>query len=521
MSERSFGSTEILQIADAVAREKSIHKDLILEALEEAVRIAARRKYGHEHSVRAEIDRKTGEIRLFRDMLVVHNLEEELNEESDEHHKSLNKITLEEAKNKSDDAEVGDIISEPLPPIDLGRVAAQSAKQVITNKVREIEKNKQYEEFKNRVGEIISGVIEKVEYGNVLIKIGSAEALIKKENLLKNDKIKQGDRVRALVLEVNKDSKGPQIVLTRTHNEFLARLFTQEVPEIYDRIIEIKAIARDPGMRSKIAVYSSDSSIDAVGSCVGVRGSRVQAIIAELGGEKIDIIPWSSDHATLVVSALAPAVVTKVIIDEDKKRIEAVVPDEQLSIAIGKRGQNVRLASQIVGWNLDVITEDLESKRRTEEFNAVTAKFMAALDLEEILAQLLASEGFLSIQDIADAEVKDLGSIEGLDEGIAEELISRAKQYASTHEDASQLITPEANKLDKIDHNILELNGMNQGLAIKLYEKNIKKLSDLADLSHDELVELCPKSGLNSSEIDNIIMAARQVIYFKPEAANK
>ncbi|KIE04936.1 Transcription termination/antitermination protein NusA [Candidatus Jidaibacter acanthamoeba] len=521
MSERSFGSTEILQIADAVAREKSIHRDLILEALEEAVRIAARRKYGHEHSVRAEIDRKTGEIRLYREMLVVDNVEDELGEEVDEYIRSLNKIALSDAKNKSEDAEVGDIISEPLPPIDLGRVAAQSAKQVITNKVREIEKNKQYDEFKNRVGEIISGVIEKVEYGNILIKIGSAEALIKKENLLKNDKVKQGDRIRALVLEVNKDSKGPQIVLTRTHNDFLSKLFTQEVPEIYDRIIEIKAVARDPGLRSKIAVYSSDSSIDAVGSCVGVRGSRVQAVISELGGEKIDIIPWSSDYATLVVNALAPAGVTKVIIDEDKKRIEAVVPDEQLSIAIGKRGQNVRLASQIVGWNLDVITEDLESKRRTEEFNAITAKFMAALDLEEILAQLLASEGFSSIQDIADAEIKDLANIEGLDEGIAEELISRAGQYALVHEDASQLITPQAEELSKVDPEILKLEGITNDFAIKLYKSNIKELNDLADLSHDELVELCPKSGLSNKEIDNIIMAARKVAYFEPEAAQK
>jgi N utilization substance protein A len=512
---RNPGGTEILQIAEAVAREEAINRDLVLEALEEAVKIAARRKYGHEHSVRAEIDRKTGEIRLYREMLVVSDVDAELPEEVLEQLGDINRITVEEAKQKDPEAEEGDVLSEPLPPIDLGRVAAQSAKQVITSKVREIKRNKQYEEFKDRLGEIISCVVDRVDYGNALVRIGGVEAVIKKDQLLRNDRFKQGDRVRALVLEVNKDNKGPQIVLTRTHNDFLVKLFTQEVPEIYDRIIEIKKVARDPGMRAKMAVYSSDKSIDAVGSCVGIRGARVQAVMAEIGGEKIDIIPWSADPATLVISALAPAEVTKVIIDEKRKRIEAVVPNEQLSIAIGKRGQNVKLASDIVGWVLDVATEETESKRRVEEFNAITVKFVAALDVEEILAQLLVSEGFTSVQELADAENSEIAEIEGLDENIANELIARARNYAETHEDASITVLDHDPEMKKIDPAILKLKGVTNELAFLLYQHGIKDISDLADLSHDEFIELFPKSGLDDAGVNSLIMKAREVVYFK------
>lgn len=508
-----MNNTEILQIAEAVAREKAIDYGQVIETLEEAIRVAARRKYGQEHSVRAEIDRKTGEISLYREMLVVENVDEELSEEIIEQVGQINTISLEDAKHKDKDAEIGDILSEPLPPIDLGRVAAQSAKQVIMYKVKEIERNKQYEEFKDRVGDIINGVVEKIEQNGVIIKVGSAEAMIRKSDLLYSDKLRIGDKLRALLLEVNKENRGPQIGLTRTHPDFVRKLFTQEVPEIYDGSVEIKAVARDAGMRTKIAVYSSDKGLDPVGSCVGVRGSRVQAVISELNGEKIDIIPWSVDPANLVINALAPASVTKVIIDEKKNRIEAVVPDEQLSIAIGKRGQNVKLASEIVGWNLDVITEEVESKRRNEEFNRLTVKFMNALDLEEILAQLLVSEGYTSVQDLADTSISDLANIQGLDENIAQEIIERAKSYADTHEDAAITVLSDDPELRKIDPDILALEGVSNEIAILLYQHGIKTITDLADLSHDELIEQFPKSGLNDEQINMMIMAARKVAY--------
>jgi N utilization substance protein A len=525
----SFGSMELLQIADAVAREKNIDKNSVIEALEEAIRVAARRKYGHEHSIRAEIDRKTGEMRLFREMLVIDPeaqaviSEEEQAEQAsiaaeddrDHHKKEMNTITLEEAKLKKADAQIGYVISEPLPPIDLGRVAAQSAKQVITHRVREIERNKQFEEFKDKVGQIVSGVVEKIEYGNAIVKLGSTEALLKREYTIRNEKIKQGERIRAYVSEVNKDNKGHQIILSRTHGEFLAALFAQEVPEIYDRVIEIKAIARDPGSRAKVAVFSSDSSIDPVGSCVGMRGARVQAVINELSGEKIDIIQWSSDPATMVVNALAPAEVTKVIIDEDNKRIEIIVPDEQLSIAIGKRGQNVRLASKLIGWQIDVLTEETESKRRNDEFNAITKKFMQALDVEEILAQLLASEGFVSIQDLIDTGVTEIAAIDGLDEGLAQELINRAIAYAETHDDASQApAVPVEINISKLDKSIMTLSGMTEEIACKMYATGIRTLTQLADLSRDEFVEKVPDSGLEEAQIDTIIMAARNATMF-------
>ena len=518
----NFGSSEIILIAEAVAREKNIPKDSVLEALEDAIRVAARRKYGHENTIRAEIDRRTGEIRLFREMLVVDEnapVIELTEEEMQDPAAQMAKITLRDAKHKKDDAQIGDIISEPLPPLDLGRVAAQSAKQVITHRVKEIERDRNYNDFKDKVGKIVSGVIEKIERGNVIVKLGSAEAMIKNEFLIKEErmKVRSGDRIRALVYEVNKDSKLPQVQLSRTHKEFLSELFAQEVPEIYDRIIEVKAIARDPGLRSKIAVFSTDPSIDPVGSCVGMRGARVQAVINELNGEKIDVIQWSNDPATLVINALSPAEVTKVIIDEDNSRIEVVVPDEQLSIAIGKRGQNVRLASELVGWNIDVLTEESESKRRTEEFSAITQKFMSALDLEEILAQLLASEGYVSIQDLADAKTSDLANIEGLDEAIAEELITRAKEYAQTHEDAFVAPAAHSTLVAKLDPAILKIEGITEELAIELFQNDVKTLEDLADLARDEFLENAPSSKLSDSEIDKVIMDAREKTYFKSE----
>ena len=330
---------------------------------------------------------------------------------------------------------IGEIIQELLPPLEIGRLAAQSAKQIITVKLKEIERNKQYNEFKDRVGDIVNGIVEKIEARNIIIKIGSAEAVLKKEYMLKSDNYRQGDRVRAYLLNLDKDSKGPMIILSRTHNEFLAMLFKQEVPEIYDRIIEVKGVARDPGSKSKIAVYSSDKGVDAVGSCVGIRGSRVQSITNELRGEKIDIIQWSSDVASFAINALAPAQVSKVIIDEEQNKMEVIVPDDNQSQAIGRRGQNVRLASDLIGWKVDILTEEIESKRRQEEFGTITTEFMEHLNLEEILAQLLASEGFTSIKELAEAEVSEISSIEGLDEEIAKELIERAQEYLKENKD--------------------------------------------------------------------------------------
>lgn len=523
---QNFGSTELLLIADSVAREKNISKDSVLEALEDAIKVAARRKYGHEHTVKAEIDRKTGEVRLFKITMVVDpNAEEEIIEDSEEElseaerkKREINTISLEDARIKNPDAQIGDILQDPLPPIDLGRVAAQSAKQVISHKVKEIVSSQQYQEFKDKVGQVVSGVVEKIEYGNAIIKIGNTEAILRRDYTIRNEHIKQGERIRAYLFEVTEDSRTHQLHLSRTHNEFLAALFAQEVPEIYDNIIQIKAISRDPGSRSKIAVHTNDSSIDPIGSCVGMRGARVQAVISELSGEKIDIIEWSEDPATMVVNAISPADVSKVIIDEDNTRIEVVVPDEQLSIAIGKGGQNVRLASKLMGWQIDVLTEEVESKRRTQEFEAITHKFIESMDLDETLSQLLASEGYTSVQEIADSSIEDLASIEGLDEGISEELINRAQTYAKEHKDAAyapQVVSDH--EISKVNEDVLKLPNITPEIAVNLYKASVRSLEDVADLARDEFEELIPNSDLTSKQIDEIIMAARENTYFKDE----
>ena len=521
---KGIGSSEIILIAESVAREKNISKEAVLEALEESLRVAARRKYGHESSIKAVIDRRTGDIKIYREMIVVEDnyepieiSEEELTEEQlADPLRKLNPIKISDAKHKKEDAQVGDVILDQLPPIDLGRVAAQAAKQVISYKVREVERANNYEEFKDRVGKIVSGVIEKTEREGVIIKVGGAEALMPNEYLMPGEKkrLRQGERIRALVYEVNKENRGSQILLSRTHNEFVAELFNQEVPEIYDRIIEIKSIARDPGARAKVAVCSTDPSIDPVGSCVGMRGARVQAVINELGGERIDVIEWANDPATTIINALSPAEVAKVVIDEEGERIEVVVPDDQLSIAIGKRGQNVRLASELIGWEIDVLTEESESKRRNLEFTAVTNKFMSALDLEEILAQLLASEGYSSIQSLADANVADLAAIEGLDEDVAQELISRAQNYAETNVDAQTDLTKAASASAKVNPKVYELDGMTEAIAAELYASDVKTLEDIADLANDELLEKMISTEVSIEVADRIIMSAREKVLF-------
>src|SRR5438552_9326933 len=414
----TYSRPELLQVADTVARDKGIDKDEVLDAMEQAIQKAGRSKYGLEYDIRAEIDRRNGEIRLLRFRSVV-----------DSGEKESTQMPLVAAQRLYAEAEIADFITDPLPPIDFGRIAAQTAKQVIVQKVRDAERKRQYNEFKDRVGEIVNGLVKRVEFGNIVVDLGRAEAMLRRDELLPRESFRQGERVRALIYDVREEQRGPQIFLSRTRNEFMAKLFAQEVPEIYDGIIEIKAVARDPGSRAKIAVISNDSSIDPVGACVGMRGSRVQAVVGELQGEKIDIIPWSNDPATFVVNALAPAEVAKVVLDEDAHRIDVVVPDDQLSLAIGRRGQNVRLASMLTGWDIDILTEAEESERRSEEFRKRSQMFMDALDVDDVIAHLLVTEGFTEVEEVAFVPLEDIAGIEGFDEDVATELRQRARAF--------------------------------------------------------------------------------------------
>ncbi len=485
---------ELLQIADSVAREKNIDPQTVLEAMEEAVQKAARSKYGHENDIRAEIDPKTGQISLYRCLEVVEEVEDDYVQ-----------IALSSARRRNPDAQIGDVIADSLPPIDFGRIAAQTAKQVIVQKVREAERERQYEEYKDRIGEIINGLVKRMEYGNVTVDLGRGEAVVRRDELQPRESFRQGDRIRAYIYDVRREQRGPQIFLSRTHPQFMAKLFSQEVPEIYDGIIEIKSVARDPGSRAKIAVLSNDSAIDPVGACVGMRGSRVQAVVNELQGEKIDIIQWSPDPATFIVNALAPAEVAKVVLDEDAMRIEVVVPDDQLSLAIGRRGQNVRLASQLTGWDIDIMTEAEESERRQEEFRARSQMFMDCLDVDEVIAQLLVTEGFSSVEDVAFVPIEELCEIEGFDEEIAEELRNRANEYLSVLE-AAQI---ERRKELGVADDVAEIKGLNAAMLVVLGEAEVKTLDDLGDLASDELMETLADFGLSAEEADEIIMAAR------------
>jgi transcription termination/antitermination protein NusA len=493
---KTLNNIEIIQIAEAVARDKGIGKQAVLHAMEQAIQVASKKKYGMENKINAVINQSTGEIKITRVREVVETLEDPHIE-----------ILLQDAKLKKSDAEIGDIIEESLPPIDLARVSAQSAKQVIIQKVREAEKEKQYEEFKDKVGEIVNGTVKRIEFGNVILDLSRGEGIIRRNSLIRGEIFKVNERVRAYIEEVKNDIKGQQIILSRTHNEFLAKLFAQEVPEIYDRIIEIKAIVREPGARSKVAVYTSDFGIDPVGSCVGVRGSRIQAVINELCGEKIDIIKWVEDPAKFVVNALTPAEVEKVIIDEDTKKIEVVVPNDQLSIAIGRRGQNVRLASKITGWNIDVLTEEEESKRRTEEFNTSSEAFIAQLGLEEVLAQLLAAEGFANIEDIAYSSDEELESIEGIDADLAKELVSRAKKVVAERD---KNIFKELKTLG-MDKEMLKLfqELMAMDKVLILANAGIKNFEDLAEISIEEFKEILPDSGLEDKYLNDLIEKAK------------
>ncbi len=468
----SANRLELLQIAEAVAREKSIDKAVVLEAMEDAITRAAKARYGVENEIRAEIDPKTGETRLNRLLMVVEDVENDATQ-----------ISLKEASKKNPAAQVGDYIAEPLPPIEFGRIAAQSAKQVIVQKVRDAERDRMYDEYKDRIGEIVNGTVKRAEYGNVIVDLGKGEGIVRRDEALPRETFRPGDRIRAYVYDVRREQRGPQIFLSRTHPQFMAKLFGQEVPEIYDGVVEVVSVARDPGSRAKIGVRSKDGSIDPVGACVGMRGSRVQAVVNELQGEKIDIIQWSPDVATFVVNALAPAEVAKVVLDEEVERIEVVVPDDQLSLAIGRRGQNVRLASQLTGWDIDIMTEAEESERRQKEFASRTKTFVDALDVDETLAQLLASEGFSAVEELVSIDADEIAAIDGLDEATAQELQSRATAFLE-----KQTAEWESKRMELgVQDDLANFGGLTPQMLVALGEAGVKSLEDFADLATDDL----------------------------------
>jgi len=469
----SANRAELLAIATAVATEKMIDKAIVIEAMEEAIQKSARNRYGAENDIRAKLDPRTGDLRLWRVVEVVEHVDD-----------YFKQVDLKAAEKLQKDAKIGDFIVDPLPPVDLGRIDAQSAKQVIFQKVRDAERDRQYAEFKDRAGEIVTGVIKSVEFGHVIVNLGRAEGVIRRDQQIPRETARVGERVRALILKVERQNRGPQIFLSRAHPDFMKRLFAQEVPEIYDSIIEIKAAARDPGSRAKIGVISRDSSIDPVGACVGMKGSRVQAVVQEMQGEKIDIIPWSEDTATFVVNALQPATVSRVVIDEEEGRIEVVVPDDQLSLAIGRRGQNVRLASQLTGRQIDILTEAEASEKRQKEFAEKSKLFEEELDVDETLSQLLVAEGFSELEEVAYIEIAELAQIEGFDEELAEELQNRAQEALDRREEAAR----QERRALGVEDALAELPHLNETMLVTLGKAGIRTLDDLADLATDELI---------------------------------
>ena len=493
----SANKIEILRIAETVAQEKMIDKTIVIEALEEAIAKAAKSNYGEENEVIVEINQENGDISISRKMLVVDDVKNKFLE-----------ITLKAAKKINGAAQIGDQLLDPLPPLDFGRIAAQSAKQVINFKVREAERERQYSEYKDRVGEIVNGIVKRTEFGNIILDLGKAEGVIRKDQTIPRENLRNGDRVRAYIYDVRSELKGPQIFLSRSHPQFMAKLFTQEVPEIYDGIISIKSVARDPGSRAKIAVFTEDGSIDPVGACVGMRGSRVQAVVNELQGEKIDIINWSNNVANLAIASLSPAEVLKVVLDEDQNKIEVVVSEEHLSLAIGRRGQNVKLATELTGYEIDILTEDEESTKRQEDFIKKTNIFVSSLDVDETLAQLLVSEGFGSVE-------------EGFDEEIVTELIERAKKYSLDKDEENQLKIENL----KVSQDLAQFDLLSKAMIVKLAENEIKTLDDFAGLTTDDLIGYLEVKGDKNSKVpglleeynltreegDQLIMEARKI----------
>ena len=515
MLNRGLDKSELLRIVDAVANEKSIDKELVITSMESAIQKAALTKFGNDNNIEVSINRENGEIVINKVLEIVEKVEDPGRE-----------ITLENAKkisSNNNELKVGEKIFEELPQVDFGRIAAQSAKQVISFKVKEAEKNRQFEEFKDKQGQILSGIIKRMEYGNIIVDLGRAEGVIKKDELIPREILKTGDRVKAYCYEVKQEIKGHQIFLSRAHPQFLARLFFQEVPEIYEGTIEIKSVARDPGSRAKICVNSKDNSIDPVGACVGMRGSRVQTIVNELQGEKIDIIKWTEDLPTLISESLSPAEIQKVLIDQENKRIDVILTEENLSKAIGRRGQNVRLASKLTDFEIDILTDKEDSERRQAEFKDRTENLVKNLEVDETLGQLLVSEGFQSIEEISNASPDDIAKIEAIDEETAKELISRSKENLIKEKEE---VGKKLKELG-VEDALINLNGMTQGMLVILGQKNIKKLSDFAELSSDELIggydEVKGKKirlqgyleefSLSRQEADQLIMAAREIVF--------
>ncbi|WP_112872766.1 transcription termination factor NusA [Paracoccus endophyticus] len=513
MAITSANQLELLQTAEAVAREKMIDPGLVIEAMEDSLARAAKSRYGAEMDIRVTIDRKTGNARFTRVRTVV---------EDDAVENYQAQLTVEQARPYLPDPKVGDEIVDEVPPVELGRIAAQSAKQVILQRVREAERDQQYEEFRDRVGTIINGIVKREEYGNIIVDVGRGEAILRRNEKIGRESYRPNDRIRAYVKDVRREARGPQIFLSRTDPQFMAELFKMEVPEIYDGVIEIKAVARDPGSRAKIAVISYDSSIDPVGACVGMRGSRVQAVVGELQGEKIDIIPWSEDQATFLVNALQPAEVAKVVVDPDATRIEVVVPEEQLSLAIGRRGQNVRLASQLTGLDIDILTEEEESKRRQAEFNSRTQLFMEALDLDEFFAQLLVAEGFTNLEEVAYVDLDELLSIDGVDEGTAEELQARARD----HLEAANRRALDAARALGAEDSLIAFEGLTPQMVEALAKDGVKTLDDFATCADWELAGgwttqggqrvkddgLLEPFGINLEQAQDMVMTARVML---------
>jgi N utilization substance protein A len=496
------GGAEILQVADAVAREKNLKRDSVLDALKEAIAAIGRKKYGHDQKIRVEISEKDGHIRVFRDIDIV--------EEATDHYKE---ISLKDALKQNPEAELGGIVSQELPPVDFGRVSSQTVKQVLISKIRDAERDREFDDFKDRIGEIVTGLVVRIEKnGDIIIDFGKTETVLPKDQVIPRESYRVGDRIRALVLDVRRERKGPQIFLSRVAPEFLAALFAQEVPEIYDGAVQIKAVARDPGSRAKIAVYSEDGSIDPVGSCIGPRGSRVTAVYNELQGEKIDVIEWSNELATLAVNAIGSKTrdsmveVAKIVIDEDNNKVTAVVPDDQQSLAIGRRGQNVKLASELIGWSIDIISESEDSTRSVDEFNRLTKLFVEALNVEEVIGQLLASEGFTSLDEIAFVDRSEIAGIEGFDDGLAEELQRRAEEYLTNKKKEVQEKLAKAG----VESAVFELPHLTDEIIATLADEGIKTVDDIAGLARDDFRDAAPNSGLKSAQIDELILEARK-----------
>ena len=492
---------EMLQVANNVAQEKNINQDDVFSAMEQALEKSARVKYGMERDIRVNISRDTGDIKLESYLRVVEKYSDD---------EQAREILLNDALKIKKDVKLDEYIIKELPPLELGRVAAQNAKGVIIQKVREADKSKQYEEYKDKVGEIAVGIVKRAEFGNFIVDLGKSEAIIKREELIPRETFKNGDRVRAYIYDVKNDLKGYQVFLSRTHPQFLAKLFHQEVPEIYEGVIEVKSVARDPGSRAKISVYTQDSTIDPVGACVGMRGSRVQAVVNELQGEKIDIVNWSDNQATFLANALAPAEVSKIFLFEEKNKVEVVIPDEQLSLAIGRKGQNVKLASNLTSLEIDILTEEEESERRQLEFKEKSAILSEQLDVEDVIAQLLVTEGYVSVESISSEVADNLEKIEGFDQDLAQEIVSRAQAYMKEQEEENLKIVNENIK----DENLKNLNGISIPMLALLAKENILTLSDFADLASYELVDkdegIFRKLEIEESLVNQMIMEARE-----------